>query len=60
MSEITYQSFNNLLCEFVSELSQSFDEYPDLSKAHDALLAQLVVEGKTEVERLREQIQNVE
>lgn len=39
MSAITYQSFNNLLCEFVSELSQTFDEYPDLAKANDTLTA---------------------
>lgn len=45
MSEITYQSFNNLLCEFVSELSQSFDEYPDLSKAHDALTALMAIDN---------------
>lgn len=37
MSDITYQSFNNLLCEFVSELSQTFDEYADLAKANEAL-----------------------
>lgn len=37
MSEITYQSFNRLLCEFVSELSQTFDEYPDLAKSYEAL-----------------------
>jgi len=30
------------------------------SKANDASLAQLVVEGKTEIEKIREQIQNVE
>lgn len=37
MSAITYQSFNTLLAEFVSELSQTFDEYPKLSEANDAL-----------------------
>ena len=30
------------------------------SKANDAMLTQLVVEGKTEVERIREQVQNIE
>ncbi len=30
------------------------------AKANDALLAQLVVEGKTEIEKIREQIQNAE
>jgi len=30
------------------------------AKANDATLAQLVVEGKTEIEKIREQIQNVE
>ena len=30
------------------------------SKANDAQLAQMVVEGKTEIEKIREQIQNVE
>lgn len=37
MSDITYQSFNNLLCDFVSELSQTFDEYPQLSKSNETL-----------------------
>lgn len=41
MSEITFQSFNHLLLEFVSELSQTFDEYPDLAKANDTLTALL-------------------
>lgn len=30
------------------------------SKANDAVLTQLVVEGKTEVEKIREQVQNIE
>ncbi|CAM9103787.1 unnamed protein product [Sphacelaria rigidula] len=37
MSAITYQSFNSLLCEFVSELSQTFDEYPELAKSNETL-----------------------
>lgn len=35
MSAITYTSFNNLLCEFVSDLSQTFDDHPELAKAHE-------------------------
>lgn len=45
MSEITYQSFNNLLGEFISELSQTFNEYPDLAKANDALTALLALDN---------------
>lgn len=41
MSAITYQSFNHLLREFISELTQTFDEYPDLAKANDTLTALL-------------------
>ena len=44
MSEITYQSFNHLLCEFVSELTQTFDEYPDLAKANDALASLMALD----------------
>lgn len=45
MSDITYQSFNNMLCEFISELSQTFDEYDDLSKANDALTALMAIDN---------------
>lgn len=44
MSEITYQSFNRLLCEFVSELSQTFDEYPDLAKSSEALASLMALD----------------
>lgn len=44
MSAITYQSFNTLFLEFVSELSQTFDEYPDLAKAHEALVSLLALD----------------
>lgn len=44
MSAITYQSFNSLLCEFVSELSQTFDEYPELAKSHEALVSLLALD----------------
>lgn len=44
MSEITYQSFNRLLCEFVSELSQTFDEYPDLAKSNEALASLMALD----------------
>lgn len=47
MSDITYQSFNNLLCEFVSELSQTFDEYPELSKANDTLSGLVALDNTT-------------
>lgn len=37
MSSITYKSFNNLLVEFINELRQTYDEYPELSNAHETL-----------------------
>lgn len=47
MSDITYQSFNNLLGEFVSELSQTFDEYPELTKANDTLAGLMALDDTT-------------
>lgn len=44
MSDVTYQSFNNLLCDFVSELSQTFDEYPELSKSSEALSSLMAID----------------
>lgn len=44
MSAITYQSFNSLLCEFVSELSQTFDEYPELAKSHETLTSLMALD----------------
>lgn len=43
MSDVTYQSFNNLLSEFVSELSQTFNEYPELLKSSEALSSLLAL-----------------
>ena len=40
------------------ELNREFNTVG--SKANDAVLTQLVVEGKTEVEKIREQVQNIE
>jgi len=47
MSDLTYQSFNNLLGEFVSELSQTFDEYPELTKANDSLSGLMALDDTT-------------
>lgn len=44
MSAVTYQSFNSLLCEFVSELSQTFDDYPDLVKSSEALASLMAID----------------
>jgi uncharacterized protein (TIGR00255 family) len=43
---------------FSQELSREFNTIG--SKAHSAAIAQLVVQGKTEVEKIREQVQNIE
>lgn len=37
MSSMVYRSFNELICEFLSELSQTFDDYPQLAEASEKL-----------------------
>ena len=49
MSSITFKSFNNMLLEFVTELSETFDEYTDLSKAKSTLTGVLSLDESTEV-----------
>lgn len=48
-SSITFKSFNNMLLEFVTELSETFDEYTVLSNAKTTLAGLLSMDESTEV-----------
>ena len=44
MSETSYRSFNDLLSEFIDALSQTFEEYVELSDAKNNLSALLAID----------------
>ena len=44
MSEASYKSFNDSLSQFLLDLSQTFDEYEELSNANDTLNALLAID----------------
>lgn len=49
MSDSSYTSFNELLIEFISELSQTFDEYVQLSTASDSLKVLVAIDNTTKI-----------
>ena len=49
MSDASYKSFNDCLSEFLLDLSQTFDEYEELTNANNSLTALLAIDDSVQL-----------